>query len=311
MCCAKESDMRIRYVIRVVTSVLLLAITDPLYSQEASKPFEFLVIGGRPASASEFPEVVTVHLSGGRFCSGVLVATTAVLTAAHCLFDGAVPERVTSGNIFDSLSDKEGASNSKYQAIQVGSYVPMTKDSIDTRQIRGVDLMIIKLSAPFKKPAVPVTIPSIDDISSAKFVRVVGFGKIDSGATGRKFYGDMPVKAARCNPSTEPRGSLGALCAAGAEMFASDPDFRVDTCPGDSGGPAYVRNVGGEYRLVGIISRSPLHSTQCRAGTFITLLDGDRLDWLKNQVHISAPVGTLMPEAPPTAQPHPKGGAKG
>ena len=42
------------------------------------------IVGGSPASAGEFPYIVSLSRSGSHFCGGALLNAYTVVTAAHC-----------------------------------------------------------------------------------------------------------------------------------------------------------------------------------------------------------------------------------
>jgi trypsin len=42
------------------------------------------IVGGAPAQAGKWPDVVAVMDGGGQFCTGTLIAPDVVLTAGHC-----------------------------------------------------------------------------------------------------------------------------------------------------------------------------------------------------------------------------------
>lgn len=65
------------------------------------------IVGGEVVSKNSHQEVVAFIRDGDFHCTGVLIAPTIVLTAAHCLVDVSVPElSVYVGNGYDKPSDK-------------------------------------------------------------------------------------------------------------------------------------------------------------------------------------------------------------
>ncbi len=288
---------------------LVLAVTFR-YSYAAPGDADILVKNGTPALPENYPEVVVIEIQKQdgtqSFCTGVLIASDAVLSAGHCVQDGYKPIRVTAAlNINQALpinntnyARQPKTGTATVQSTRAFSFNAMDPNSIaQGKKLTGRDLLIIKLSAKFQYPATPIAIANLNGINSAKKIRFVGFGMDGLGSQGRKLYADVDIISARCRA-----GAKGdeADCNADSELYAKTPDEKFDACPGDSGGPAYVRNRGGDYRLVGITSRAPSYSQQCGGGTFVTLLDGKRLDWIKTQVEVKLTSDPLRPELPPT-----------
>lgn len=289
----------------IIMFVVLIVTYKHLYA--APGDVDILVKNGAAAKLEDYPEVVAIEVrrrDGARsFCSGVLIASDAVLSAGHCVQDGYQPVRVTAALSINQAipSDNNYArqpatGTAIVQSIKVLSFSAMDPSSIaQGKKLAGRDLLIIKLSAKFQHPAIPVAIANLNGIDSAKKIRFVGFGMDGRGSQGRKLYADVDIISARCRS-----GAQGdeADCSADAEMYAKTSDNKFDACPGDSGGPAYIRNSGGDYRLVGITSRAPSYSQQCGGGTFVTLLDGKRLEWIKTQVEVKLTSEPLHPMLP-------------
>lgn len=155
--------------------------------------------------------------------------------------------------------------------------------------------MVIKMKNGFVSPASPIAISSLSGLNDARYVRFVGFGDDGQANRGRKLFADVPIASARCTPTPVPGA---ASCKAGSELFAKDPQGEFDACPGDSGGPVYVRSQFGRYRLVGIASRASGLSSQCGRGTIVTLLDSDRLSWVTSHAAVQLNAQPLKPELP-------------
>lgn len=182
------------------------------------------------------------------------------------------------------------------QSVGVLSYAFMDAASVaQGRNLAGRDLMVVRLKRDLVAPAVPIAISSLDGISSAMYVRVVGFGKDGKNGFGKKLFADIDVIASRCGAASV---AVAPDCEPDDEMFARHPLGNFDTCPGDSGGPVYVRSQFAQYRLVGLSSRATGTSTQCGGGTVITLLDGERLSWIQSQVSVSVSAQALKPDVP-------------
>ncbi|WP_158249390.1 trypsin-like serine protease [Pseudomonas sp. DP16D-R1] len=117
---------------------------------------DILVRGGDQASPSEFTETVVVEFKSASeqaYCSGVLVGTNAVLTAAHCGYRKLVPVRVTAAtNLSQAL--KLGAGGyarqpstgvPQVQSAAVASFAVMDPSAVaQGRNLGGLDLMVMR-----------------------------------------------------------------------------------------------------------------------------------------------------------------------
>jgi uncharacterized protein (TIGR03382 family) len=202
------------------------------------------VIGGAAAPAGKWPDTVAVlwgtNPTNDQGCTGTLIAPNVVVTAGHCVDPRDLPNNVLVGA--SKLSQPgEGELISIMRAIEF----PNSQSTVDAG--------ILLLSKPTTK-ATPRAIASgwaKFDIKNGAQVQLVGFGTIDqSGSTATDSLMEATTTitdynctmSAGCAQGAQPDGELGA------------GGMGIDTCPGDSGGPAYLLTDYGAF-LAGITSR--------------------------------------------------------
>ncbi len=243
------------------------------------------IVGGTPAPAGKWPDLVAVNDQGDATCTGTLIAPTVVLTAAHCLTRG-----------LDSVL--VGATSLERPAEGEVIAIARTEAFVDA------DLGILLLSTPSTRaPRALATGWAAADVQDGTAITIAGYGATD--ASGTAFSPDLReaettvtdadcVTAVGCEEALQPGGELGA------------GGMGIDTCYGDSGGPLYVTTAYGTF-LAGVTSRGYDDATvDCSQG-------GIYVRPHKFMAWIEATAGTPVthgpePTAPPIAATHDAGG---
>lgn len=215
------------------------------------------IIGGAPTA--EFPECVAVGSLAGFCCSGTLIAPRLVLTAAHCARAGC-SRQVLIGE------DVSNPAARKYFVTEVVVHPEYGSGPFN-------DLALLILSEPVVGVA-PREIAQGDAPERAKFVRLVGYGATDSN--GKLGYG---VRRTVDVPVATPDAAYGADPA--TEFVAGAPFTNMDTCPGDSGGPAYVE-IDGEWLLAGVTSRATKGGVRICGDGGVYERAGAFTDWIRS-----------------------------
>jgi trypsin len=247
------------------------------------------IIGGGQAPADSYKWCVAIldedHATG---CSGTLVASRLVLTARHCakeMLGG--PKKIYVGNI---VGDQQGH---EYNVKSVFHYPPPIPNSTSQP-----DIMLLELDSDV--PGVdPRAILSSDvQIADAAYVRVIGFGRdqppndqgYSQGRAGVKNVADVPLHGG--SPT-----SLGYDPE--FEFCAGIRGLNIDSCNGDSGGPAlvYIPNLSRSF-LYGVVARSvklqagDTSRALCGNGGVYTRADKFR-DWVQQ---VAASLGIRLPQ---------------
>ncbi|MEX1369033.1 MAG: trypsin-like serine protease [Nannocystaceae bacterium] len=226
--------MNARLPLATAVTALMLAARP---AQAADAPPTDPIIGGVQTEEGRFDAVVALRNSRGALCTGTLITTRIVMTAAHCLDEQreGSPVRVFFGPDTDGLS---------MESVSFGIH-PDYCEFCDTEVF---DFAYIELPEPY----LPVdgVLPPITDqfewneaMRPTRKVFLVGYGTNNPSTSS-----GLRDEVKRDVSTTIARFSENAL-----EFFAGGG--QRDTCNGDSGGPAVVQLGSGQYRLGGVTSR--------------------------------------------------------
>lgn len=202
------------------------------------------ILGGSPTSPGQFPTVVALVVSGGQrgMCTGTLVGSEWVLTAAHCVHPQTLgmssQAQVTAETqvVFDGVN---------LQANQFGAVV----QAAETIPHPGFgnpgdpDVGLVRLSQPVtdREPSPMNLDPAAAPVGLA--VTMVGYGVADNGSAGRgMFLEDKASVSCASNGVSD-----------GMFLCFGQTDGK-GKCSGDSGGPSFANLNGHPDTVVGITS---------------------------------------------------------
>jgi len=231
---------------RASTPLLVLAAVGALGCAEPASvgEAEAYIVGGKPASsAAAGPTVAVVDDAIGPLCSGVLVLSDRVVTAAHCVEDVRAEWLTIHVGDEDLLDERPRGTVHAVRSIEIYPHYRRDFEGSDPDGLHERhDLAILQLEGDIFDVENARILPEIyvDDIlTPGTPLTVAGFGVTDEDATER---GQLHMAV---TPFVRRRG--GELLAGG--------DGEPDTCGGDSGGPAFV-DIDGLRYLVGVTSRA-------------------------------------------------------
>ncbi|KAI9558234.1 hypothetical protein GHT06_014987 [Daphnia sinensis] len=189
------------------------------------------IVGGTGALVGEFPYQAALNL-GGRLCGGTLIASSIVLTAAHCLssFSANSASTITVTVNTTRLSGGPGAISRGVRKFVVhASYNPNTHDN---------DIALLALSSPITNVRF-ARLPSANTNSTyaGQQAIIVGWGTTFAGGTisSNLLKASVTVMTnTACNQQYSNTITSNMVCAA---------SLGKDTCQGDSGGPMLVEGV--------------------------------------------------------------------
>ncbi|XP_004632509.1 coagulation factor XII [Octodon degus] len=241
------------------------------------------IVGGLVALPGAHPYIAAVYW-GHNFCSGSLIASCWVLTAAHCLQNRPAPEELT----VVLGQDRHNQSCEHCQTLAVRSYRLHEAFSPITYQH---DLALLRLQessdgscAQLSPHVQPVCLPNAaapPSESEDALCEVAGWGHQFEGAEEYSTFlqeAQVPfISLERCS-TREVHGDAilpGMLCAGFLEG-------GTDACQGDSGGPLVCEDEAAENRLTlrGIISWGSGCGDRNKPGVYTDV--AQYLTWIQN-----------------------------
>ncbi|XP_016970938.2 serine protease SP24D-like [Drosophila rhopaloa] len=219
---------------------LLLCVTGILGQAHAENgnesEIEPRIVGGTKAKEGQFPHQISLRLRGEHFCGGVIISSTHVITAAHCVKhgDSVVPADLWTVQAGSLLLSSGGVS------------IPVATVTVHPNyNRRGHDLAVLRLQSPLTfDPNIAAIQLASEDPPHGATVDISGWGQISqNGPFSNSLLFVQVTMLARqtCRRWYYPQLPETMIC-------LLHPRDR-GACFGDSGGPA---TYGG--KVVGLAS---------------------------------------------------------
>ncbi|PKF50899.1 serine endopeptidase [Enterovibrio nigricans] len=274
------------------------------------------VVGGSDAVISDAPWQAFVRI-GNSYCGGVVIASTWVLTAAHCLdtagdnedFSLAAASSVT---VYTGTAETFGAGFSNFLSSVDAVYA----NSAYNKSTLENDIGLLKLSSNVHANASAVQLPNnavqlaVDATadSAAKDLLLTGWGFIDANrTTGTNTLQKATLSTisdASC--ATSWGSTVNAISDYQSKFFCAQETGK-GACNGDSGGPliwydpSRAGDADGGATLVGLVSFGV--SYQCASDAYPDVYTqvSNYLNWISGCQAGSCPTLTTTTTAPSTA----------
>ena len=249
------------------------------------------IVGGVPTSITSVPWQVVLRVNS-TLCSGSIVASSWIVTAAHCL-NGVDPSRISAYAGITNLSEQSGSSQ-----LAVSSVLVHPEFNSQTFQN---DIALVGLAAPIIPSASvqSITLPSTVDPATWPAVgtpaQISGWGSTSFGGTPSGTLLTAPIQIL-LGPGQPGCGDYGSGFFPAQVICAGVPAGGVDACQGDSGGPLVVSQ-GGIPVIAGIVSVG----NECALAQYPGLYSRVTtfLPWISQYVPIAA--SAPLPPVTPTA----------
>ena len=205
------------------------------------------ILGGTAATKNEIFSTVALLAPGDPdyICSGILIAPSVVVTAAHCLYKDKDQYCQTQYAPYDltvvagALDVTKASAEQRYDIAKILPYTGFVCPLPAFGEANDLGIVLLKGSITSLSPVPTIKFEKIKSaLSVGTLVTIQGYGVRDVEMTqfGQLYVARTPYQQA--NPTEFIAGAVSA----------------PDTCTGDSGGPVYLTVNGTEY-LVGMTSR--------------------------------------------------------
>ncbi|XP_060532775.1 brachyurin-like isoform X2 [Cylas formicarius] len=242
------------------------------FPKDGLDSFSPRIVGGRTATPHAYPYQALLFAyitSDSYLCSGSLISSNFVLTAAHCVKDASYALVHLGVHNMSSTEPSQTAYNSSMFIIH---------ERWNEAEMMN-DIALIKLPSPatLNENIATIKITSAKDTYEGDIARVTGWGLTANGATSSVLkYADVIVMSNQeCATFDLYRNHIVAshICTSGAG--------NVGTCNGDSGGPLVFNGA-----QIGIVSFGYSGCTMSKPSVYTRLTEF--ADWIKTNSDIAA-----------------------
>lgn len=238
------------------------------------------VVGGTDSVEGDWPSMVYIT-AGDYQCGGTLIDERTILTAAHCLYDGA----------YQTNANRISVVVNAYDLSAIGSELSIKRtyihDNYDpSNSASSNDIALLRLSSSLTntdavKRSSKTTTNSA--VANENDVTIIGWGSTVGYAPNEEVTASYPniLQEVELPLQTDSDCSqnLGASYDASTMICAGDVNGGEDACQGDSGGPLMLNN-GGVWEQLGVVSWGAGCASAGNPGVYVRLAVYE--DWIEN-----------------------------
>lgn len=266
------------------------------------------IVGGHAAPPGKWPSMIALYVRlPGRQpafnCGGTIIDSEWVLTAAHCMFHDLPDGKGQAVWKPEALLIREGTTNLEAggRAVNVRQVI-VHENYDDNTKLNDVALLRLEGAANAPRQQMVGRGAMSTLLLPGVMATTMGFGKVkpipiqapanfNSGPSSQHLLQvDVPiVSKEKCKTRYKDVTTDATMCAGRDEGGA-------DTCPGDSGGPIYVRDKVGQALQAGVVSYGAGCAQPNAWGVYASV--GHYEDWIKKHVPNAVFGGTAAAKPP-------------